>query len=50
MDFHRAVQIAFGVEHIIRKELKVIKYFRVEIPKGSPEEIAEFLKNNPGKI
>jgi hypothetical protein len=49
MDFQRAVQIAFGVEHIIRSELKVIKYFRVEIPKGSPEEIAEFFKNNPNK-
>jgi len=41
MDFQRAVQINFGVEHIIKSKLKEIKYFRVEIPKGTPEEIAE---------
>jgi hypothetical protein len=29
------------VEHILKNQLKEIKYFRVEIPKGKPEEIAE---------
>jgi hypothetical protein len=41
MDFQRAVQINFGVEHILKNEITELKYFRVEIPKGSPEEIAE---------
>jgi len=49
MDFQRAVQINFGVEHILKKELDKIKYFRVEIPKGNAEEIALWFKNNPGK-
>jgi len=49
MDFQRAVQINFGVEHIIKNSIKEIKYFRVEIPKGKPEEIADWFKNNPDK-
>jgi hypothetical protein len=49
MDFQRAVQINFGVEHILKNEITELKYFRVEIPKGSPEEIAEWFKNNPGQ-
>jgi len=48
MDFQRAVQINFGVEHILRNEISNIKYFRVEIPKGKPEEIASWFKENPG--
>jgi len=47
MDFQRMVQINFGVEHIIKNNITNLKYFRVEIPKGKPEEIAEFFKNNP---
>jgi len=49
LDFQRVVQINFGVEHILKNQLKEIKYFRVEIPKGKPEEIAEWFKNNPDK-
>jgi len=41
MEFQRAVQIAFGVEHILKNKINELKYFRVEIPKGKPEEIAE---------
>jgi hypothetical protein len=41
LDFQRVVQINYGVEHILKNNLKEIKYFRVEIPKGKPEEIAE---------
>jgi len=49
MDFQRVVQINFGVEHIIKNNITNLKYFRVEIPKGKPEEIAEWFKNNPDK-
>jgi len=49
MDFQRVVQINFGVEHILKNKITELKYFRVEIPKGSPEEIADWFKNNPGK-
>jgi len=47
MDYQRAVQINFGVEHLIRNNINELKYFRVEIPKGNPEEIARWFKENP---
>jgi len=50
LDFQRVVQINFGVEHILKNNLKEIKYFRVEIPKGKPEEIAEWFKNYPDQV
>jgi len=49
MDFQRVVNITYGVEKILKDNLNDLKYFRVFIPKGNPEEIAEFFAKNPGK-
>jgi len=35
------VNTAVKVENILRNNLTDLKYFRVEIPKGKPEEILE---------
>jgi hypothetical protein len=47
MDINRAIRINIGVEKIIRNNITELKYFRIEIPKGDPQEIAEWFKNNP---
>lgn len=44
----RVYQILFGLNLIMRKEFTNLKYFRVEIPKASPEEILKFYMDNPG--
>jgi len=49
LDFQRVVNITYGVEKILRDEINNLKYFRVFIPKGDPEEIARFFKENPGQ-
>jgi len=49
LDFQRVVNVTYGVEKILKENMNDLKYFRVFIPKGNPEEIAEFFKNNPGK-
>jgi len=36
------------VDKILSENIVELKYFRVEIPKGDPAEVAEFFKNNPG--
>jgi len=43
------VNTAIKVENILRNNLTDLKYFRVEIPKGKPEEIVEWFANNPDK-
>jgi hypothetical protein len=37
------------VNLILSKELTELKYFRVNIPKGTPDEIMKFHLENPGK-
>jgi hypothetical protein len=43
------IDIAFKVENILRNNIADLRYFRVEIPKGSPEEIFEWFAKNPDK-
>lgn len=45
----RIYQILFGIEYILKNELTDLKYFRVHIPKGNPQEVIKFLQENPGK-
>lgn len=40
---------AVKVENILRNNLTDLKYFRVEIPKGKPEEIVKWFAENPDK-
>jgi len=49
LDFQRVVNVTYGVEKILKDNIHDLKYFRVFIPKGNPEEIAEFFAKNPGK-
>lgn len=44
----RLYQILFGIQLILKKEFRELKYFRVNIPKASPEEIQKFFEDNPG--
>jgi hypothetical protein len=37
----QVIDTAVKVENILRNNLTDLKYFRVEIPKGKPEEILE---------
>jgi len=48
-DFQRVVQINFGVQKIIEQNLCDIKYFRIEIPKGNSQEIAQWFKEHPNQ-
>jgi hypothetical protein len=43
------IDTAVKVENILRNNLTDLKYFRVEIPKGKPEEILEWFSKNPDK-
>jgi len=47
-DIQKVYNICFGVDKILSENIVELKYFRVEIPKGDPAEVAEFFKNNPG--
>jgi hypothetical protein len=38
------------VNLILKNQYTSLKYFRVEIPKGTPEEITTFFKENPDKL
>lgn len=48
-ELHRVFQIINGVNLILKYESTALKYFRVNIPKGKPEEIIEFFAKNPSK-
>jgi hypothetical protein len=48
-DQNRIIRICIGVNNILKNEINELKYFRVEIPKGKPEEIIEFFKTTRGK-
>lgn len=45
----RIYQILFGIEYILKNKKTDLKYFRVHIPKGDPQEIIDFLSKYPGK-
>jgi len=49
MSKKRIYQVLFGIEYILKNELTDLKYFRVNIPKGNPQEVIDFLTENPGK-
>jgi len=48
-DLKRVIKICIGVDNIIKNSVAELRYFRVEIPKGNPEEIAKFFAENPDK-
>lgn len=41
--------ILYGVNKILEEQLTELKYFRVEIPKGTPDEILQWHAENPNK-
>lgn len=48
-DVNRVIRVAIGVDNILKNNIGDLRYYRVEIPKGRPEEIAKFFLENPGK-
>jgi len=48
-DYQNIIDTAFKVERILSKDIVNLKYFRVEIPKGSPEDILKWFSENPDK-
>lgn len=50
MDINRVFQIIYGIKIILERDLTELKYFRVNIPKGTPEEILDFHIKNPDKL
>jgi len=48
-DLSRIIRICIGVDNILKNNIGDLKYYRVEIPKGRPEEIAKFFLENPDK-
>lgn len=38
------------VEHILKNDIDELKYFRVNIPKGTPEEIEKWMKEHPKEV
>lgn len=50
LDIGRVFQILYGVKLILERDLTELKYFRVDIPKGTPAEILKFHMENPNEL